>query len=95
MKEINPRGSFRISMSTPKESSAESEASGGKQGVLKDCYDQWSRCSTWSSALTGKAWATCDDQCKSKGKDGGTCVEVDATCPVSKKALQCQCYNNK
>ena len=26
---------FRISMSTPKESSAESEASGGKQGVCK------------------------------------------------------------
>lgn len=55
------------------------------------CYDTWSRCSKWSSGLTGILWSSCDKHCKERGKRSGTCVKVKSTCFLSKYALQCQC----
>ncbi|XP_059164875.1 hydramacin-1-like [Physella acuta] len=60
---------------------------------LSDCYETWSRCSRWSSFLTGILWKSCDDRCKKDFKKrGGRCVKVPSKCPTSKKAYQCQCY---
>jgi hypothetical protein len=62
-------------------------------GINGGCYDTWSRCSKWSSFLTGKLWADCAKRCKELGKSGGNCVEVNSTCFFIKgKVLQCQCY---
>ncbi|CAG5136284.1 unnamed protein product [Candidula unifasciata] len=64
---------------------------GADAGVIKDCYNDWSRCSRWSSPLTGILWKNCDKRCKQLGKRSGKCVRVRARCPVSKTVLQCQC----
>ena len=59
------------------------------------CWDDWSRCSGWSSSMTGVLWKPCDSYCKSKGKAVGNCREVPNTCallPASVKVNQCQCW---
>nr|NP_001191629.1 neuromacin-like protein [Aplysia californica]A5GZY1.1 RecName: Full=Neuromacin-like protein; Flags: Precursor [Aplysia californica]ABF21076.1 theromacin [Aplysia californica] len=69
-------------------------ANGGKEkGPLEACWDEWSRCTGWSSAGTGVLWKSCDDQCKKLGKSGGECVLTPSTCPFTRtdKAYQCQC----
>ncbi|CAG0892467.1 unnamed protein product [Darwinula stevensoni] len=43
------------------------------------CWDDWSRCSDWSSGLTGIAWQDCPTRCKCKGFAGGSCEEKDST----------------
>ncbi|KAH3789379.1 hypothetical protein DPMN_167557 [Dreissena polymorpha] len=57
-----------------------------------DCWDTWSRCSRWSIAGSGRIWPTFDAHCKQSRYKGGKCVDVKSKCPISSKALQCQCY---
>ena len=68
--------------------------------VFSDCYETWSRCTRETKFFTGKIWLNCPDHCKKcKNRNGGACVEVPSSCPLIKKAFQCQCtgdyYNNK
>merc|ERR1711874_25068 len=72
-------------------SAAASDEQGERRSIF-DCYEVWSRCSGWSSFLTGYAWLTCDDRCKELGKSGGNCVPVPSNCPLSSDAFQCQCH---
>ncbi|CAL1541195.1 unnamed protein product [Lymnaea stagnalis] len=61
--------------------------------VVKRCYVAWSRCSGWSSWLTGVVWKSCEKRCKEDlKKKGGRCVKVKSDCPLSKEAYQCRCY---
>ena len=62
----------------------------GEAFVLGDCYEEWSRCSGWSSAATGLLWKSCQNRCVELGHRTGTCVLVDSRC-LSDKAYQCQC----
>uniref|UniRef100_A0A0B6ZCE1 Uncharacterized protein n=1 Tax=Arion vulgaris TaxID=1028688 RepID=A0A0B6ZCE1_9EUPU len=58
----------------------------------KDCYATWSRCSRWSSPLTGILWKTCNARCRQLKRNGGNCVRTRSKCPMSRKPYQCQCY---
>uniref|UniRef100_A0AC35FKA1 Theromacin n=1 Tax=Panagrolaimus sp. PS1159 TaxID=55785 RepID=A0AC35FKA1_9BILA len=63
---------------------------------ITDCWNQWSRCSTWSSGANGILWDDCQNHCKCLGyANGGICVEVPSICFLFKKALQCQCQGTK
>jgi hypothetical protein len=42
---------------------------------ISDCWETWSRCSTWSSGLTGIAWQSCPQRCQCLGWETGTCEE--------------------
>ncbi|GFO37945.1 macin [Plakobranchus ocellatus] len=57
-----------------------------------DCYETWSRCSRWSSPATGYLWLSCNDRCRELGRSGGNCRPAPSSCPLSRKAYQCQCY---
>ncbi|KAH3789378.1 hypothetical protein DPMN_167556 [Dreissena polymorpha] len=61
---------------------------------IGNCYETWSRCSTWSNFFTGWLWQNCNDRCKSLNNrnKGGKCVLVKSNCPLSAKAYQCQCF---
>nr|QHI06026.1 mytimacin-6 [Haliotis diversicolor] len=64
--------------------------------VEAGCWETWSRCSGWSSSLTGILWKSCNDRCKELGKSGGKCVLRDASdCWMTDKAYQCVCNNRK
>ncbi len=67
-----------------------------QQSVL-GCFNDWSRCSQWSSALTGVFWKSCNDRCvKDKNKARGECVRVPNTCRFRSRestVLQCQCFD--
>jgi len=60
------------------------------------CFEDWSRCSKWSSGATGILWYSCNDRCKELGKSGGSCnlVESDGTCFITKgkKISRCHCH---
>ncbi|KAK3762271.1 hypothetical protein RRG08_005536 [Elysia crispata] len=56
-----------------------------------DCFETWSRCSRWSSPLTGTLWQSCNDRCIELGRRGGSCRQVPSRCPLSSRAYQCQC----
>ncbi|CAL1541438.1 unnamed protein product [Lymnaea stagnalis] len=56
-----------------------------------DCWDTWSRCSSWSSFLTGKAWSSCQERCRQLGYRSGNCVLSSSNCPIARKAQQCKC----
>ncbi|KAH3711918.1 hypothetical protein DPMN_071594 [Dreissena polymorpha] len=60
--------------------------------ISGECYEAWSRCSKWSRGATGWLWKYCTDRCKEFGYRGGNCVAVQSKCPLSSKALQCQCF---
>ncbi|KAH3782994.1 hypothetical protein DPMN_160920 [Dreissena polymorpha] len=60
--------------------------------AVSECYETWSRCSSWSSGLTGILWLSCPDRCKEQGHHGGSCVLVQASCSITGTAYQCQCY---
>ncbi|CAG0894136.1 unnamed protein product [Darwinula stevensoni] len=58
------------------------------------CFDDLSRCTGWTTAASGVLWQSCHDHCRSQGRNGGECVQVDNTCwflPASVKVRQCQC----
>lgn len=61
------------------------------------CYETWSRCTQWSSFLTGIAWQTCSGYCdRCRGySSGGTCVKVRASCSSTGYAYQCQCVGSR
>jgi len=64
----------------------------GSEAFIAGCWKDWSRCSKWSSWLTGKFWPDCNSHCKNMGLSGGKCVEVPSTCYfVRGTVLQCQC----
>ncbi|KAL9975828.1 hypothetical protein ACROYT_G013034 [Oculina patagonica] len=65
---------------------------GGLIDDIKECYDTWSRCTTWSYPLGGILWQKCNTRCKCLGREGGTCVETPSKCPLSNTAWQCQCH---
>merc|ERR1711913_193211 len=79
--------SLVVAMAILSLSAAASDEQGERRSIF-DCYEVWSRCSGWSSFLTGYAWLTCDDRCKELGKSGGNCVPVPSNCPLSSDALQ-------
>lgn len=59
------------------------------------CFDDWSRCTTWSSGFTGYLWQSCQDRCVCLGREGGSCATVPNTCswlPEGSTIEQCQCY---
>ena len=56
------------------------------------CWKTWSRCTRWSSFLTGVVWAGCDPYCKCLGRSGGRCDLKPSTCFLSNKAWSCQCH---
>ena len=64
-----------------------------------NCWEDWSRCSEWSSSLTDILWRNCNDHCiKDLHKPkGGKCVKTKNTCPElldkSEMIYQCQCTN--
>jgi hypothetical protein len=61
-------------------------------GIAGDCYEDWSRCSGWSSWATDILWENCNDNCIGKGKSGGSCVLKDSTCWfVSGRVYFCKC----
>ena len=62
---------------------------------IGDCWETWSRCTSWSSFATGVLWQSCEDRCKCKGYVSGSCVETKSNCPFSDKAWQCQCSGTK
>lgn len=58
------------------------------------CWEDWSRCSEWSSAFSGILWQKCPQRCICAGHETGTCVEVYNTCsllPTNYKVSQCRC----
>ena len=61
---------------------------------LKLLWNDWSRCSDWSSAGESVFWEECDDHCKSIGKVYGQCEVY----PCNSKYLKgknctfCYCY---
>ncbi|XP_048251606.1 neuromacin-like protein [Haliotis rufescens] len=57
-----------------------------------NCYRTWSRCSGWSSSMTGYLWRSCNDRCKDLGHAGGSCVLRDAPeCSLTDQAYRCVC----
>ncbi|CAF2934399.1 unnamed protein product [Rotaria sp. Silwood2] len=59
------------------------------------CYQNWSRCTKWSSGFTGFLWQSCKDRCVCMGYASGNCKPVPNTCswlPRGNKIDQCQCY---
>uniref|UniRef100_A0A914PWU7 Uncharacterized protein n=1 Tax=Panagrolaimus davidi TaxID=227884 RepID=A0A914PWU7_9BILA len=63
---------------------------------ISDCWNQWSRCTKWSSDGTGVLWQECGNHCKSMGyAEGGSCVDVTSECFLSETAYQCQCRGTK
>ncbi len=62
--------------------------------VSASCYEDWSRCSGWSSALTGIAWKSCADKCEQLGYRSGDCILVNNNCwilPDETKISRCVC----
>ncbi|CAG2106862.1 unnamed protein product [Medioppia subpectinata] len=60
------------------------------------CWDDWSRCTGWSSAAGGILWKKCNERCVCMNYKSGVCVEVSTTCaglPSSTMVSQCQCKN--
>lgn len=63
--------------------------------IQATCYDDWSRCTQWSSGFTGYLWQSCQDRCVCMGRAGGNCQPVPNTCswlPQGSTIDQCQCY---
>ncbi|KHJ93923.1 hypothetical protein OESDEN_06154 [Oesophagostomum dentatum] len=45
---------------------------------IKECYENWNRCTPQTKFLTGPIWKSCADYCsKCLGKEKGECVTVE------------------
>ncbi|CAG2112711.1 unnamed protein product [Medioppia subpectinata] len=62
------------------------------------CWDDWSRCTGWSSAFGGILWQKCNQRCVCLGYSSGACVEAPTTCAGLRSGTmvsQCQCRGKK
>ena len=62
--------------------------------VSSTCWDDWSRCTGWSSGFGGILWNSCPERCACLGYETGECKDVPNTCsllPSSVLVSQCQC----
>ncbi|MBH1988816.1 MAG: hypothetical protein I8H75_04415 [Myxococcaceae bacterium] len=63
-----------------------------------DCFEDWSRCTAWSSGLGGYLWQTCPQRCHCLGYDSGYCAEVPNTCsylPAGSTVSRCHCHGTR
>nr|WDS38436.1 theromacin-like antimicrobial peptide [Apocyclops royi] len=63
--------------------------------VVNDCWETWSRCSRWSSGLTGILWQSCPQRCQCLGWSSGRCELKPSRCPLSRKAWACTCTGSR